>query len=172
LAIPFTPVNHQLLGFAVNRVFVAEPAELFQLKFVRCMHLILFGVVIALFAFRTRQRNPFTRTWLSHIGTSNNPVKTLVRAKKKTRASDKQKYSSTAGKRCQTPYRSAPQRHTHIVAERAREDFVEIEEPADTEEAKSEEVENRPADSADIKEMGAQGPEKEAEPKGRPAASV
>lgn len=71
-----------------------------------------------------------------------------------------------------TPYRSAPQRHTHIVAERAREDFVEIEEPADTEEAKSEEVENRPADSADIKEMGAQGPEKEAEPKGRPAASV
>jgi hypothetical protein len=103
LAIASTPVNFRLLRFAVNRVLVAEPAEFFQFQFIRRMHFILFGVVIALLALRACQRNPFTRTGLCHIGTSKNPVKTLVRAKKKTRASDKQKYSSTACYSCQTP---------------------------------------------------------------------
>ena len=40
-----------LLCFPVNRVLITEATELFELQFIGRIHLILFRVVIALFAF-------------------------------------------------------------------------------------------------------------------------
>lgn len=78
-------------------MLVAELAKLTQLHLFRRMHLILLCIVITLFAFRACKRNSLSCTRFCHGGFLHlfHVSRQLVRAKKKTPASDKQKYTNT-----------------------------------------------------------------------------